>query len=505
MTWWRRFAFSLRKRYESVLLCILMIGLFAILFHPLGPKRIEEQETQVYSRENLGQDTFPKRKECFGTILRSPSIEVFRLPHSKGTLAKFEPLCFSEGSWIIIEDAAVDLIGFSSISQRERKNALETILNESKLTKFTFRSALWLQKQTQRSSVQWIMKDIAIQVFDRSCTNIAHFAGRLMLYFHFLQHYETYRMQWPFTTVFIRVPELVRNLLTKSYTSHRLWQKRLVAAVLYKHEVQDNFFEYPSNHILDLEHFQKSSGAGRFYIEDSLHPVYKANDTICFHHGMLLGLLKGVFFSPTVEDTYLSKRKETRDGLFPIIPEDAIRFRKNWYSSMHIPFPNELKHTVIYLKREGNRRAFSHTSEIRVDSLLRNETKKQKYHYQVLKPEQLGVLENLKVFSSAAIVISLHGAHLTNAIFMAPCSVLIEIFPPKFTHDMYREGGKGGIKYFSWQLQTGQAFTEKTCQNLDECRVQQEKKKVFYRDQANLTIGEEDFEGLKSKIHATVF
>jgi len=65
---------------------------------------------------------------------------------------------------------------------------------------------------------------------------------------------------------------------------------------------------------------------------------------------------------------------------------------------------------------------------------------------------------------------------------------------------MYRDGGNSGLKYFSWQLRNVTPFPEESCTNPQMCKSIDEKRKVFYRDRANLTITQEDLNGIANVI-----
>ncbi|GJD06075.1 hypothetical protein Gasu2_05110 [Galdieria sulphuraria] len=325
-----------------------------------------------------------------------------------------------------------------------------------------------------------------------------------MLYFHFLENTDVYCPTNSFTSIFIRESELVRNLLTKSYQNHRKWQKHLIGSVLYGRDFPEDLFDYPSKYTVSSELHQIDNEKREFYVEDSSDCFRKADKTICFEKVFLLGLLKGKFFSsPTVQTTSMDKSSAGKTTI-PAVPKDAINFRIKWYEYLHMKPPSELQRSLIYIKREGRRRSFSYSSEVTLNHFFEDLTRQHGYSYYSITPDQLLVKENLQLFSSTSIVISLHGAHLTNCIFMAPCAVLIEIFPPRFTHDMYREGGNSGLKYFSWQLRNVTPFPESPCMNPEACKVLDEKRKVFYRDRANLSITQEDLQGIGNIIEKSI-
>lgn len=59
----------------------------------------------------------------------------------------------------------------------------------------------------------------------------------------------------------------------------------------------------------------------------------------------------------------------------------------------------------------------------------------------------------------AAIAVGVHGANLVNSIFQPSLTVLVELMPYGFEHDMYVEAGRAGIKYYTHQMSTGEEFS----------------------------------------------
>lgn len=61
---------------------------------------------------------------------------------------------------------------------------------------------------------------------------------------------------------------------------------------------------------------------------------------------------------------------------------------------------------------------------------------------------------------------------------------------------MYNEGGASGLKYFSYQMTTGQSFQESVpYRTSEECIKQNTECKVHYRD-AELKFTDNDFKGV---------
>jgi hypothetical protein len=322
------------RKYRRYLVFILLFSTTAsFVFPPILPygkketgntaarsnsQQLERRKGSLNTRNIPGfpGPSFVPETSISDHFRKEPRIEVFILPFSKGSLAVIEPLCYHEGSWIVIGDASIQLKHSLSIQNTNKKASLETLLRESKLPNITFYSLSWLQEESSRGTISWIERSTILQLFDRSCTNIAHFAGRLMLYFHFLQNVDHYYPTKSFASIFIRESELVQNLLTKSYQNHRKWQKQLIGTVLYNKKFEEDLFDYPSKYSIpnELRHFNERE----FYVEDSSDFFRRTNKTVCFDRVVLLGLLKGKFFSsPTEPANNVNFQGKTT---FPTVP-----------------------------------------------------------------------------------------------------------------------------------------------------------------------------------------
>ncbi|CAI5458700.1 unnamed protein product [Closterium sp. Yama58-4] len=116
------------------------------------------------------------------------------------------------------------------------------------------------------------------------------------------------------------------------------------------------------------------------------------------------------------------------------------------------------------------------------------------WHVKDLFPRQLTnqyhladspLLEQMALFQHTALFISMHGASLSNLIFLPPGSTILELFPFKFHSDAYKNLAlRTGINYFMWENTHPEASTytddclakggwenleEKECRNVRGC------------------------------------
>jgi len=113
----------------------------------------------------------------------------------------------------------------------------------------------------------------------------------------------------------------------------------------------------------------------------------------------------------------------------------------------------------------------------------------------VVKFAGLSFEAQVKAVENAAIAIGIHGANLVNAMFLPPRAQLVEIFPYRFDHDLFKYGSTAGLRYKSYRLTSGLDFPE-IAEYVDsfDCIRKKEECKVHYRsDDREMTITEEDF------------
>lgn len=59
------------------------------------------------------------------------------------------------------------------------------------------------------------------------------------------------------------------------------------------------------------------------------------------------------------------------------------------------------------------------------------------YNFEIVKLEEKSIWEQIQIFSNAEVILTLHGAALTNLIFCTPKTKIIELFPPRFIPTCY--------------------------------------------------------------------
>jgi len=106
---------------------------------------------------------------------------------------------------------------------------------------------------------------------------------------------------------------------------------------------------------------------------------------------------------------------------------------------------NKTSHKRIYLSRQKAK----YRKIINEDTLIK--ILSEKYYFNIIFPEDIhSVIQQYEIFNDADIIISLHGAALTNIIATKPNTVIIELFNDQYIiHSYYHLAGCLNQKYYS--------------------------------------------------------
>lgn len=397
------------------------------------------------------------------------------------------------------------------------------------------KSPRWLAKNAE--VIHWVKGLTVLQKLDKSCSNIAHFMGRILFLHHVLSNLETYSLP-PRNPANIIV--LAHRATMKRFTKpqqYNYYHFRLISAMLAPHNFSvapmDTFLEsdmedrlpgspplvYLMNNLTMLNHDEDVVDArGR---GDDMQPAPGEDDTVevmdkrpgsdiryaCFKRVVIPSYLRGRFFIgdheyPSAKASILSTVPSA-----PRVPRDSIRLRGRlnaWHDAM-LGFKPRRKQLMLF-DRTGGRRVFDIPGRRRFLSLLRRVGAERGYHVAVRDFAGVSFDKQYGEVRQVAVGIGIHGANLVNSVFLPPLSSLIEIFPHGFNHVMYRGGGNAGLKYFSHEMskQDGHDYRDVgKYASVEECVFRDEECKKFYRD-TTLVVTDEDIEGIRDKLEQAI-
>jgi len=329
--------------------------------------------------------------------------------------------------------------------------------------------------QEENDSIVWVPGTTLLQKLDRSCGNIAHFAGRIFYLHHVLSNYRSYYLRSIDNVVVFSGADVM-----KRFTNARLfgyWHKHVLEAIV-----------FPATPSLDQwPIFSKSTAGIRSFVFENPSLGHADKRYVCYDRIVATGFFKGRFFVEDQEYPSRETRWESTSILAPAISRDSLKFRSKLFKLLErrseIPM---MKRQVLFVDRHGSRRIIVPENKERLFTFIAKECSKRSFNFSVIDFETKISREQVQAMSQSAIAIGVHGANLVNTIFMPPLSVLIELFPFGFYHDMYEEGGRASLKYFSYSMSAGEEWPELESAGFldrESCIHKHRDCKVFYRDQ----------------------
>lgn len=432
----------------------------------------------------------------------STAKQIFALGYNDH-VAAFKPLCIMPDNKIFTLSKPRACGGFNRTEgwMLQYCDTVETSYDkESNLEKQKEAADTWLDEQEKAERIHWVEGLTILQILEKNCGNIAHFAGRALMLQHVMENIDAYAADPTAVENILVVPTfhiMKRFLYPHNYAFwHKTLMKALLAPAKYTIGTLGNFLyragkePYDGTPRVQLLHNFSLDGSN---LED--------DKIVCFKRAIVPSYLKDRYFVDDME--YPSGKPSLQSTLpkAPRIPRDSIRLREQVSALLHesVEYPQMAK-TVVYLDRAGERRKIAESAKERLLTELEEAAKKRSFDFRVVSFDDMAFKEQVASIESAGIAIGVHGANLVNTMFMPPLSALIELFPFQFHHGMYEEGGKAGLKYYSYTMATGVKFqSRQKYKNTETCIKLNNECKVFYRDQ-ELKPSDEDYQAIIAKL-----
>jgi Glycosyltransferase 61 len=422
-------------------------------------------------------------------------------------VATFKPLCILPGSEKVVVKSEIKVCsGYNRTAEWmvQYCDTVEDAFNRESFLQFASRQelgskepSLWISDNEAANKVHWIDGLTIIHAYDRSCGNIAHFAGRALFLQHIIDNVQAYSAP----------PHAIENIMIlpnadvmKRFRfphNYAYWHKTLFRAIvtpsLYNIGTLGNFIYRTSKIPFD--------GTPRVQLVYNLSLAgsnLEGDKVVCFKRAIVPGFLKSRFFVDDTEYPSLKPSLQSKMQGAPPMSRDAIRLRERVSALVHkSPAIKSLSKRIVFVDRTGARRNIPRPLKINLFEMLKAAAEKRGYTFEVVSFERMTFAEQVQSIENAGVVIGVHGANLVNSMFMPPMSVLFELFPFKFTHGMYEQGGAAGLKYFSYMMSTGAPFqTSKPFRNVEQCIRFDHGCKVHYRDAA-LDINSDDMAAIE--------
>ncbi|KAJ8904905.1 hypothetical protein NDN08_001419 [Rhodosorus marinus] len=378
------------------------------------------------------------------------------------------------------------------------ENIKKDAINDSNFATISEKPKAWLAESQSKGEVLWVPGTSVVQKHMISSGNIAHFAGRIFYTHHLIANINSYAgVADSLTNVLIWPGEdtLKRFADPEKYG---FWHQRVFEAVTYPHPVSISTLDKFLDDIEKTKDQPKGNDNVRVHLMDTTKS--SREKFVCFERALIPGYLKGRFFIRDPE--YPSSESSTMNmTMEPHLPRDAIKFRAQISGALGRGSAlTQPRRKILLLDRAhaaAARRSIEPTSKESLRSLVAKLADDNGFAFEVVVFDGIPITEQEEIMKDAAIAIGVHGANLVNSIFQPAWTVMLELMPYGFDHEMYEEGGGAGLKYFKHHVRTGVEYEQREMYtSTEECVRKDVKCKVHYRDHS-VALTKEDLDGIE--------
>mmetsp|Transcript_32454 Transcript_32454/g.127286 ORF Transcript_32454/g.127286 Transcript_32454/m.127286 type:complete len:448 (-) Transcript_32454:160-1503(-) len=413
----------------------------------------------------------------------------------------FNPLCFDTRSMeFMTVQGALQCFGSHHTADwlpNNCENIKKDAISDSNFVAIGEKSRAWLAESESRGEVLWVPGTSVIQKHQISSGNIAHFAGRILYTHHLIANINSYAgvadslanvLIWP------GVDTLKRFADPEKYG---FWHQKVFEAVAYPHPVSITTLDKFLDDIEKAKNEPHGNDNVRVHLMDTAQS--SREKFVCFERALIPGYLKGRFFirDPEYPSSESSTMKMTME---PHLPRDSIKFRAQISEALgRRRALTQPKRKILLLDRAqaaASRRSIEPASKESLKSLVARVADDNGFAFEVVVFDGIPITEQEEIMKDAAIAIGVHGANLVNSIFQPAWTVVLELMPYGFDHEMYEEGGGAGLKYFKHHVLTGVEYEQRgKYASTEECVRKDVKCKVHYRDHS-VALTKEDLDGI---------
>lgn len=276
----------------------------------------------------------------------------------------------------------------------------------------------WLKDQEEKRNVHWVEGLTVLQVYEKNCGNIAHFAGRATMLQHVLDNINAYAAPPHRIKNILIVPTfhiMKRFLYPHNYGFwHKTFLQAITAPSKYTVGTLGNFVyrsgKEPFNGVSRTQLLHNFSMAGSNMPDSTV---------VCFREAIVPGYFKDRYFADDRE--YPSEKPSFQSQLpsTPKIPRDALRMRERMSALIHKSTEYKaMTKRVVYLDRGGSRRMISAEQKEKLKSMLEAAAEKRLFKFEVVSFDDINFQEQFALMETAGIAIGVHGANLVNTMFM---------------------------------------------------------------------------------------
>lgn len=354
------------------------------------------------------------------------------------------------------------------------------------------KSLEWISGLERDGHVHWIEGETVFLILSPHARSVSHFAQRIFMLHHILLHPQRYGMDRVSNVVIIADKEVVRKI-----KFHKSWQNGLLSAIVHPSKP---VFKYSQMKSL-LDSGKPAPGSLLVFVTSGPGEFARGHKTPCFRRAAVPSALRSQYLLaqdqypgvvshgvPSGSGDSAAVAAARRHGKF----FDGAMFRKQLFASLDRDEPLTQR-KLVYLHRAKGRK-LSRTGRAKLEDALREVAKELHYEYAVINPAGMSFREQVEAMSGVSIAVGVHGMQLMSSLFMSGDGGLVEIFPYKFWHDLYKDGCGAGLLYQSMSLSSGDEFPDLgSFSTLDACITNSVDCRMWYRsDNRDLSLNDVD-------------
>lgn len=308
------------------------------------------------------------------------------------------------------------------------------------------KGSVWLEALQKDGNVLWFEGDSVFVRLSRGDKSVPHFADRIFMLHHIVQHPERYGMGAISNIVIAAHQDVAKKIrYTKS------WHHGLLSAIVYP-----NKLIYAHKNIRHLvTSTPNKRGEIRVFVPAGLWDVAKGKQVPCFRRAALPGSVKGQFF--LTSDVYPGVVEPAPSADKAARYRDADVFRTLLFQSLGHQGPPRIKKHILYLHRAITR-TFTDSGLRLLQTTLEKVAKHHSFSYQMLNVAGMTFPQQIQSVAGAGVVLGVHGTQMLNTLFLPAGASVVEIFPYNFVNDLFRHGSGAGLAYRQHHVVHGEDF-----------------------------------------------
>lgn len=408
-------------------------------------------------------------------------------PISQNAVCVHVPLCMRHSAMVYISDtlrcgAYTNAQGRAVTMSQSRCVELQRYVEAlADMYPIQHKGGKWLGELHARQNILWFEGDTLLLRLHPRCTSVQHFASRVLMLHHMLQHAHRYGLS-DISNVVIAAHEAVAKKIRYS----KSWHHGLLSAIVYP-----NSLVYSHAAAEQLVAGGRVEGQMLVFVTDGLWKLAKGRRVPCFRRvgiaapGSSRMLLTGADYPGTVQ----TGRAQFEDEY-----SDADTFRHQVFTSLGFVKPPEMHRRILYLHR-ATTRALTADGLHMLEQQLRATSERHKMRYDRLDMSGLSFAQQVRAVGGASIAVGIHGTQMLTTLFLPKHAAIVEMFPFGFRKDLFVNGSGAGLHYGSHQVVGGQDFIglSRFGGNVGECqRLSSDCRRWYQSDDRTIQFGQLD-------------